>query len=122
PSLPGTTAGPGAAIGMPPKLRTGAGSRSDNRVARRRPTDPAPAFDRRHLEQLAVLGDRAARHLQALADEEARDLRVGERIGGILGVDHPLDDAADRRRRAGAAARRRHLAREEVLELEDADR
>ncbi len=43
-------------------------------------------------------------------------------VGRVLRLDHALDDAADRRRRAGAAARRRHLAREEVLELEHADR
>src|SRR2546429_3594687 len=48
----------------------------------------APALHRRHLQHLAVLGDRAARHRQALAGQLARDLGVGQRVEGVLGRDH----------------------------------
>ena len=81
-------AGAGSAL-RPPRRAAAAG-------------EATPPLDRGDLEKLAVLGDRAARDLQALAHEQAGDLRVGERVGRVLGVDHSLDHAADRGRRAGA--------------------
>src|SRR5436190_568315 len=110
-----------AAIGVPPASGVADEARSGKCLVDDRPANAAAALHGSHFQELAVFGDRAARDLQPLADEEARDLRVGKRVGRVLGVDHSLDYAADRRRRAGGAARRGHLAREEVLQLEHAD-
>ena len=41
---------------------------SGNRLVDERAADPSPALHGSHFQQLAVLGDRAARDLQALAD------------------------------------------------------
>src|SRR5688572_6495559 len=75
---------------------------------------------RRQSERFAVLRHGASRNLDSLRCEQLRELRVRERSGPILVGDEAADTRADRDRRDVAAVGTRHVAREEVPELEDA--
>jgi hypothetical protein len=56
-----------------------------------------------YVHRLAVLGDRAARNLDALLRQDVGDAVIGERLLAVLGGDELLDERADRGRGAGAA-------------------
>ena len=72
------------------------------------------------LQLLAVLRDRAAREHEALALQDADDLRVAERLARVLGLDDLADPLLDRDRRDALAVRAADAAVEEVLHLEHA--
>src|SRR4026208_1560551 len=75
---------------------------------------------RRQSERFAVFRHGASRNLDSLRCEQRRELRVGERSGPILIRDESADTRANRDRWAVATVGTRHVAREEVPELEDA--
>src|SRR5258708_18805443 len=56
---------PRSAIDMPRDTGVPEAARSGKRLAADRAADAAPALDRGHLQQLSVLGDCAARDLEA---------------------------------------------------------
>src|SRR6185503_5881330 len=75
-----------------------------------------------YLQGLAVLGDGATRHHDALLRQYLRNLPVGERLARVFRGHQLLDQGADRGARGGAAGFRGDVAAEEILELEDAAR
>src|SRR3990170_7408011 len=78
--------------------------------------------DWQYLHGFAVFCDGAARHDDALLAENLGNLAVRERLPGVLGAHHLLDQRADRGARGGAAALGGDVTAEEILELEDAAR
>src|SRR5215469_10942625 len=66
----------------------------------------------------AVFGYRAAGHLDALRLQDAGDLLVGQRTGGIFFLDEFLDPAFQDQKRRAAALRSLHALAEEVSQLE----
>src|SRR5882672_7516180 len=121
------------AIRSSASLRTGAGMAKCRAVisrrmravwgrgqAARRLIQYLPLVRRRNLELLAVLGDRAARQLEALALQDADDLRVAQRLPRILLLDDLPDPLLDGHRRHRVAVRAGDAAVEEVLHLEHA--
>src|SRR5512139_2008205 len=77
---------------------------------------------RRDLQSLAVLGDGTSRDHQALLGEKLRDAAVRQRFPGVFVSYQLLDQGADRRAGGRAAGVGRHVAAEEVLQLEHAER
>src|SRR5271156_5433471 len=69
---------------------------------------------------LPVLRDRAASDLDTLRLEDAGDLLVGQRPGGIFFLDELLDPALQDQQRGAAAFRPIDALAEEVSEFEDA--
>src|SRR5580698_2578934 len=68
---------------------------------------------------LPVLRDRAASDLDTLRLEDAGDLLVGQRPGGIFFLDELLDPAFEDQQRSAATLRAVHALAEEIAELED---
>src|SRR5689334_18861606 len=75
---------------------------------------------RRNLQLFAVLRDGAPGEHEALALQDADDLRVAERLAGILVLDDLADALLDRHRRDALAVRAADAAVEEVLHFEHA--
>src|SRR5437867_13453779 len=109
-----------------PGARTQAGFRLRlSRARARSPRAPRPGWRgsqplahacRKDAQLIAVLGDGAARDLHAALREHLDDLLVGERILGVLVVDHLLDLRLDRSGAGILAGGGGEAAREEELE------
>src|SRR5207248_10442258 len=67
---------------------------------------------------LAVLGDGAARDLDALRLQDACDLLVGERLGAVFFFDQLFNAALQNQKRGVAAFRTIYAFTEEVAQLE----
>src|ERR1700722_3300531 len=74
----------------------------------------------RYPHVFAVLGYRAAGHLDALRLQDAGDLLVGERTAGIFFVDELFDAALENQQRSVAAFGPLHALAEKVAQLEHA--
>src|SRR5262245_14788606 len=81
-----------------------------------------PEVGGKDLQGLAVLGDGAAGHHDALLGQYLRDLAVGERLAAVLGGHQLLDQRAYRGARSGTAGLGGDVAAEEILELVDTAR
>src|SRR5688572_9792384 len=73
---------------------------------------------RRHPQRLPVLRDGPACNHDSLFAKHFRDTAVRKWLSSILLIDELSNQGADRRARGGATAFGRHVAAEEVLELQ----
>src|SRR5271169_2020907 len=110
-----TTASLPACIQPRQKTRAGTGSRRIQHL-----TLHSALVGARDAHVLPVLRDRAASDLDALRLEDAGDLLVGQRPGGIFLLDELLDPALQDQQRSAAALRPVDALAEEVSEFEDA--
>src|SRR5688572_10538496 len=79
-----------------------------------------PLIGSRNLQLFAVLGDRAPCELEALALQDADDLRIAQRLARVFLLDDLPDPLLDGDRRDRLAVRTGDAAVEEVLHLEHA--